>query len=135
MAWVKLDGVGADLPLLQPEMRIAKASVEAVNTYAIGFLRTVFIASPVGLTCWMQRGDKTTGTRLFLISILNLFRERVEFADGLHGVQGFKVCLNLGPLLRIFFGDDGGFRIRVVGDEIVFELVGDNFFRVLGNHI
>ena len=54
MARVKLAGVGDDLPLLQDEVRATRARVVAASTSEAGFLRTIFIASPVNFTSWMQ---------------------------------------------------------------------------------
>ena len=72
---------------------------------------------------------------MHLVSILDFFREGVELADCLHGFEGLQVRLDLLPLLRIFFGDDRSLRISVVRCELVFELVGDNLVRVLGDHV
>src|SRR5580698_7676659 len=47
MAWVKLAGVGADLPLLQPEARETVRRHRTVGRVEAGFLRTIFIASPM----------------------------------------------------------------------------------------
>ena len=41
----------------------------------------------------------------------------------------------LAHLFWIFFGDDGSFRVGVVGDEIVFELVGDDLVGMLRDHV
>jgi hypothetical protein len=38
MAWVKLAGVGADLPVLQPEAKVTKARAVAVSRDNTGFL-------------------------------------------------------------------------------------------------
>ncbi len=64
-----------------------------------------------------------------LLSLLRLFGEDfvwngVEVADGLHGVEGFEIGLNLRPLLGIVFGGDGGLRVGVEGDEVVLEFSG-----------
>ena len=72
---------------------------------------------------------------MHLVCILDFFGEGIEFADGLHGREGLQVRLDLLPLLRIFFGDDGGLRIGIVRDEIVFELGWDNLVGVLGDHV
>ncbi len=81
------------------------------------------VGGPHGL--WLSRD---------LLSVEDFFGEGIEFADGFHGFERFEVFLNLGPFFRIFFGDDGGLWIGVVRDEIVFELVGDNFIGTLCDH-
>src|SRR5216683_2405668 len=81
------------------------------------------VGGPHGL--WLSRD---------LLSVEDFFGEGIEFADGFHVFERFEVFLNLGPLFRIFFGDDGGLWIGVVRDEIVFELVGDNFIGTLCDH-
>jgi hypothetical protein len=88
----------------------------------------------------MQR--RVTGEwRLFLISeaglvpVLDFQGQGIEFSDGLHGCEGLEVFLDLLPLFGIFLSDDGGFGICVVREEIVFELVGDDFIRMLRDHV
>ena len=46
----------------------------------------------------------------------------------------FRFVLNLCPLFRIFFSDDGGFRVCVVFGEVVFELDGDDLVGILRDH-
>ena len=42
-----------------------------------------------------------------------------------HGFEDLEIGLNVGPLLWIFFGGDGGQGVRVEVFDIVFELDGD----------
>jgi hypothetical protein len=69
-----------------------------------------------------------------LVGVEIVFGNGVEIADGLHGGERFEIGLNLRPLFRILFGDDGGGGVGVVGDDVVFELVGDDVGGVLGDH-
>ena len=70
-----------------------------------------------------------------LVSVEDFFREGIEFADGLHGFEGLEVFLDPSPLFRIFFGDDGCLWISIVREEIVLELVGDDFIGCLRDHV
>ena len=70
-----------------------------------------------------------------LVSVEDLVGEGVKFADGLHGCERFEVCLDLGPLFGIFFGDDGSEWVGIVVNEIVFELGRDNLVGMFGDHV
>jgi hypothetical protein len=54
IASLKFAGVGADLPVLQPAARATKTTAVAARASEAGFLRTIFIASPINFTSWMQ---------------------------------------------------------------------------------
>ena len=58
----------------------------------------------------------------------------IEVADGLHGLEGGQVGLDLGPLLRIVLGGDGRLGVGVVVDEVVLDLGGDGLIGMLGQH-
>src|SRR5277367_1916085 len=69
-----------------------------------------------------------------LIVVEDLVRDGVEFADGLHGGERLQVGLDLGPLFGVLLCDDGGIRVGVVLNEIVFELCGDDVGGLFGNY-
>jgi hypothetical protein len=62
----------------------------------------------------------------------HVVEDRVEVADGLHGLKGDEIGLDPGPLSGIGFGGDGGAGVGVVSDEVVLELGRDGAVGVFG---
>jgi hypothetical protein len=70
---------------------------------------------------------------MILVPVLDFEGQGIEFADGLHGSEGLEVCLDLIPLFGVLLCDDGSLRVGIVRGDVVFELEGNCFFRMLGD--
>jgi hypothetical protein len=73
MASLKLAGVGADLPVLQLVARTTKTTAVAARASEAGFLRTIFIASPINFTSWMQTREVRQSMDHLIYAVVLIF--------------------------------------------------------------